>query len=158
MAIRLELTPAEMLLAATTGVHRNVAAIRRGLPDVAGHSGSGWDLHVEGACGEMAVAKHLGLFWNGSINTFRSGNDVGAWQVRTRSRADYDLVVRPNDKPENIFILVIGIAPVFDIIGWISGSDARRDEWKQTYGGRPEAWFVPQKNMNPMNTLPMPKP
>ena len=149
----IELTAAEVLLAATVGLHRHVAAIRRGLPDRHGHDGAGWNLHIEGACGEMAVAKALNVFWTGSINAFKNGGDVGHLQVRTRSRDFYDLPVRPDDKQTDVFVLVTGLAPRFEIRGWILGAEARRDDWQQTYGDRPAAWFVPQSALNPIATL-----
>lgn len=145
----IELTWAEVLLAATTGMHRHVSALRRKLPDKNGHDGAGWNLHIEGACGEMAAAKALGMFWSGSINTFKDGGDIGrSIQVRTRSRLDYDLIVRPDDPLDAVFILVLGMAPKFDVAGWILGGAARREEWLASHGGRPEAWFVPRGALN----------
>jgi hypothetical protein len=73
--------------------------------------------------------------------------------VRTRSRTDYDLIVRESDDPDQRYILVVGVAPQFDVVGWIVASDARlHPEWRQSHGGREEAWFVPQLALNPIET------
>lgn len=149
-----ELTLPEVLAAATVGMNRHVAALKRKLPDRHGRGGLGWNDHVEGACGEMAVAKALGVFWSASLNTFKSGGDIGnRIQVRTRSKDYYELIVRDDDDPDHIFILATGLSPVFKIHGWILGRDARRDEWRQTHGGREAAWFVPQSSLSDISTL-----
>ena len=60
----------ELLQAALCGVRRHIEALHKGLPDKHGFDSDGWGAHIEGAAGEMAAAKSLGLYWNGSINTF----------------------------------------------------------------------------------------
>lgn len=142
--IEVRLTPIEVAVAAMVGVNRQNTAIRDGRPDRHGFEGPGWNVHIEGAAGEMAVAKALGIYWPCAVNTFKMP-DVGRLQVRTRSDKKYDLIVRHCDSPHEVFVLVIGRVPTFEVVGWIKGVDAQRDEWLQDYGGRPPAWFVPQK-------------
>lgn len=144
------LTQAELLLAATIGVQRQVEALRQGLPDKHGFDGGeAWTVHIEGACGELAVAKALDRYWSGTINTFKLSGDVGKLQVRTRSRTHYDLLVRDDDCDEDIFVLVVGRAPSYRVVGWIRGKDAKRSEYRQSYGNRPIAYFVPQSALTP---------
>lgn len=119
-------------------------------PDRHGYKGAGWSEHIEGACGEAAVAKVLNRFWNGSVDTFATGGDVGDIQVRTRSSHDYELLVRPDDRDSDVFILVTGRAPTFRVIGYIWGRDAKRPEWLQTHGSRPAAYFVPHAFLTPI--------
>lgn len=138
----------ELLFAASVGIRRNIEALEKKLPDLYGFDQNEWQTHIEGACGEMAFAKGTGRYWSGSINTFRNGGDVGSIQIRTRSKPNYDLIVRPNDRDEDIFVLVIGNAPAFSIIGWIRAKNAKRDEWLQTHGNRPPAYFVPQSRLH----------
>lgn len=147
------LTAHEMLLASDVGRMRQISSLRRGLADAHGYSGDdGWTAHIEGACGELVVAKLLGLYWDGSVNTFQRGGDVADLQVRTRSKHYYELIVRPNDKDDARFILVTGIAPVYRVRGWILGRDAKRPEWSQTHGGRPAAFFVPHGSLQGFET------
>lgn len=153
MTTTVTLTQFELWLAATVGMRRQVEALRKGLPEQHGHTGSGWNEHIEGACGELVVAKALDRYWNGSVNTFRAGGDVGAIQVRTRSRAEYELIVRPNDDDAAVFVLVTGAAPRYTIHGWIRGADAKRPAWRRAYGGRPPAFFVPHASLHALNHL-----
>jgi hypothetical protein len=146
----------EVLLAASVGVRRQLEALRASLPDCHGFDGeTSWQVHIEGACGEMAFAKAARLFWSGSVNSFKNGCDMGNIQVRTRSREDYDLIVRENDRDEDAFVLVIGKAPEYRVVGWIRGADAKRPEWRKTYGNRPAASFVPQAALRDMTMLPV---
>lgn len=141
--IEVVLTDYEIRQAAHAGVDRQVQALVKGLPDRHGFQGSGWDVHIDGALGELAVAKALNRFWSASVGTFKTGGDVGSIQVRCRSRHDYELLVRDTDPDDAAFILVTGRAPTFRVHGWIYGRDAKRPEWRQTHGNRPPAYFVP---------------
>ena len=67
----------ELWIAASVGAKRQIEAIQRGLSDQHGFTGeNGWNLHLEGAAGEMAAAKAMNRFYSGSINTFKDGGDV----------------------------------------------------------------------------------
>lgn len=139
----------EVLMASQIGATRHIAALKRGLNGKHGCSPeSAWQVHIEGACGEQALAKCLGIYWSGSINTFKHGGDVGCYQVRTRSRHDYELIIRPGDQQDSVFFLVTGLAPNYVVRGWIIGRNGRQDAWWKTHGGREGAWFVPQASLH----------
>ena len=145
----------EVRLAAQVGMDRYVRALKDGRTDAFGLEQRGSDgiaLHVLGAAGEMAFAKATDRFWSGSIDTF-ADPDVGKIQVRTRSRHDYELLVRPGDADDEVFVLVTGQVPTFWVQGWMLGKDAKRAEWAQTHGGRPPAYFVPQAALQPTSAL-----
>jgi len=139
------------------GRMRHLSSIKAGLQDSHGFDGCGWSEHIEGACGEMAVAKHLGIYWDGSVNTFHQC-DLPGLQVRTRSRHDYDLIVRPSDRDDDIFVLVTGKCPHYTIHGWIAGRDAKKQEYEAAHGGRPTAYFVPRSALQCLSNLPSPSP
>lgn len=127
---------------------RNISAIKHGLRNQHGvMEGGDWQIHIEGACGEMALAKALGLYWNGSVNTFKMGGDVGNFQVRTRSQHNYELLIRPDDPTDVIWWLVTGKAPRYIVQGWIQGIDAKHPDWLRAHGGRPPAYFVPHNKL-----------
>ncbi len=152
--MKVTLTWHEVALASQVGMRRHAEALSKGLPDAYGRtSDDGWSVHIEGACGELAVAKAMNVFWSPTVNTFKAGGDVGAWQVRTRSRADYELLVRDSDKDSAPYILVRGKAPNFEVAGWILGADAKQPQWKQTHGGRAPAYFVPDGALKAMAEL-----
>jgi len=149
LPVDVKLEPFELVLAASSGTMRNVSAIKKGLANQSGlPDGKDCQVHCEGACGELALAKCFGVYWNGSINTFKRGGDVLGWEVRTRSQHDYDLIVRPRDNPDSIYWLVTGTAPSYRIHGWIKGSDAKQDGWMKTHGGRAPAYFAPQSALH----------
>lgn len=110
-------------------------------------------IHIDGACGELAFAKAMNLYYSGSINTYKSGGDVGDIQVRTRSKHSFDLIIRNNDSDSNIFVLVTGKDSNYIIHGWILAKDAKQKEYVQNYGGRPPAYFIPKNKLNPLSSL-----
>lgn len=151
--IQIELAWHEYAMASEIGRLRQLTSVRRGSADKHGFTGLGWSEHIEGACGEMAVSKFLGVYWDGGIDTFKSA-DIGATvQVRTRSSHSYELIVRPDDYDEDIYVLVTGKCPTYRIWGYISGINAKRDDYLQTHGNRPAAYFIPHKDLIDINTL-----
>jgi hypothetical protein len=151
--VEIELLWHEYAMASEIGRLRQLAAIRRGSPDKHGFEGLGWSEHIEGACGELVVARYLGIYWNGSVDTFKSP-DLGAnIQVRTRASHTYELIVRPNDADDDIFVLVTGKCPVYRLRGFLRGSEAKMGEYSQKHGGRPEAFFVPHARLRPPEEL-----
>lgn len=169
MSIQIELTPHEIGLAEYVGTRRHEEAVAQGRPDCHGFGGGyrdGLDIHIEGACGEVAVAKALNVFYDGSVNTFKTGGDIGgltltedsqsktiSLQVRTRSKDYYDLLIRPNDRDEDIFVLVTGVRPKYSIHGWVQAADVKREEFLNDYGGRPPAYFVPKTELKPLFSI-----
>lgn len=147
MSQEIILTWAEVEIAARVGLERQIASMRNSLRDKHGYEGSGWNIHIEGAAGEMALAKMLDRYWDGSVGAFKKGGDVGKIQVRTRSQPDYDLIVRDDDADDSWFVLVLGRIPHFTVVGYIKGADAKLPEFLQDYGGRPPAYFVPQQSL-----------
>lgn len=146
LAVGLE--PYEVAQAAAAGVARQVDSIRRGLRDKFGmKKESPWHIHIEGACGELAYAKAANRFWGGSVGTFKAPDLAGRIQIRTRSDVNYDLIVRDADNDDDIFVLVVGQAPIYTVVGWITGKDAKQARYLQSHGGRSSAYFVPQADL-----------
>lgn len=152
--IKISLTDFELAMAANAASLRNIAAIKRGYKSKMMQDKQ-WQAHIEGACGEVAVAKAMGKYWGGSVNTFKSGGDIDStgWEVRTRSSHDYDLIIREDDPDGRVFILVTGISPDYCVWGWIKSEDAKRNEWVENYGGHGKAYFVPKSALKSMGEL-----
>lgn len=144
----------EISRAALVGVSRNVEAMRKGLHNARPISESDWHIHILGACGEVAFAKATNRYWSGSVNTFKTGGDVGGHiQIRTRSKSNYDLIVRDNDNDDDIFVLVTGGPSEFDVKGYMRASDAKAEKYKANWGNYGEAYFVPQAELHPIDAL-----
>jgi hypothetical protein len=144
----------EVSRAALVGVTRNVEALRKSLTNKMPTNSRDWDIHILGALGECAFAKGTNRYWNGSVNTFRKGGDVGGFiQVRTRSQHSYDLIVRDDDKDHDLFVLVTGGPTDFRVHGYIPAVDAKRPEYRANYGNYGEAYFVPKGELMPVEQL-----
>jgi hypothetical protein len=145
----------DMRLAVAAGGTRHLHALLSGRRDSHGFSGDTWGAHIEGAAGELAVARSLGWSaWTPTVDTYQSEPDLPLRiEVTTRSRHDWDLIVRPRMALERNHVLVTGVAPTFRVRGWIPSQIARRPEWWAAHGGRPGAWFVPAAELYPMPLL-----
>lgn len=155
--------------AAGVGCRRQIEAMRAGKPDIYGFFGAGWDVHIAGAQGEVALAKWLDVYWGGSVNCYRNiKGDVGDYEVRTRTRKDYELLIRPDDVVDTAFYILAHSfppntfkeAPVgglgVRLMGWMRGRDAKNPKWIAHHGGRAPAYFVPHTELHPMSMLPVP--
>jgi hypothetical protein len=148
------LTWSELTTAAFIAIRRQIQNLANGRPDRFGAPvEDGWTLHIEGAAGEMAVAKAAGRYWCGSLNDLKA-DDVGLLQVRTRSRHSYELILHPGDPDDRAFVLVTGRAPAFRIHGWIMGVDGKREEWWADPSGKNRpAYFVPTDSLRDLDEL-----
>lgn len=156
MTKRVVLTWPELTVGATVGTARHMWALKQGRKDRHGYEGDGYGPHILGAQGEMAFCKSYGIYWHPTMNTFRAQADVGdGIEIKTRSEDHYDLLVRPDDHFDRVFVLVTGKGPAFVLRGWMYGEDCRRDEWWKDYGNREPAWFAPQASLQPLSTLPL---
>lgn len=152
---RVLLTWKEVYRAAQIGLKRNIQSMMRGLEHVPPllNDLEAWINHIEGACAELAVSKWLRISWEATVNTFRSGYDVGKYQVRWVTKRGYRLILSDKDDPGHVFILVEGRAPEYDLVGWIRGIDGMREEFTEDHGRGP-AYYVPRSFLNVMSGLP----
>jgi hypothetical protein len=109
-----------------------------------------------GAIGEMALAKHLNVFWCGNVGDLEAIDVNGSYNVRCRSQHWHDLPVKQQDKEE--FALVLATREVKSLIvrlhGWIYPAEGkRRDLWKELKPGQGN-FLVPQTMLHPMEELP----
>ena len=146
--MRIYLTDFEMRMAAHVGIERSIQSIAMGLKDAHGFDGDGrWDINIEGAAAEQALAKYLGRYWGGDIGTFKKPDIGKNIQVRSTVLRNGSLIIRENDNENDYYVLVTGKMPDFEIVGYILGKDAKQNEyWKQP-NERPGAWFVAQDRL-----------
>jgi hypothetical protein len=154
--VGLTLTLEQELRAADVGYRRQVNAVRHGWkPRHVG--GSRWGGHIEGACAELAGSLWTGLPWTGEkvwdVPPAERVPDLGTnVEVRWTAPTARDLFLYLDalrDKPERFFLLVVGFAPDFEIIGWIKGENARRNSWLVVYPER-EVYRVPAAELHPV--------
>lgn len=140
----------EILQGAHVGVMRKVECIRQGKKDAHGaHYERDWTVDIEGAIAEVAAAKALGMFYSGSINTWKQpdlGRNIQVRYCRRNNGHDPHMVIRPSDKDDEIFVLVSAAEKPEEYIvhGWIQAKEAKaHDEWISYASGRPKCWRVP---------------
>lgn len=159
MSRYITIDPDEWSLCVQVANARQVSSIKKGGRDTLSKK-DGWleefTPHIIGCVGELAVAKALGVSWTGSVDTFRSVADLGKnIQVRHRKNPDFDLIVRGNDKDNDVFILSRGLPPgAIEVVGWILGRDAKREEWIKDYGNyNRKAHFIPSNELHSIESL-----
>ncbi len=153
MAVDVVLHWSEMYAASMVGVMRRVENIRVGRRDRYGRVDSVWDADIEGACGEKAVAKFLGLYWSGDIGVLKA-TDVGPIQVRTARDHNRRLILHPGDSDDQVWVLVTGLAPELKIQGWCYGFEGKLDRfWTHPFGAREPAFYVPSDELRDITQL-----
>ncbi|MEY9179688.1 hypothetical protein [Bradyrhizobium sp. USDA 313] len=153
---RVVLTATEMMVASYVGSARNVQSLtRRWLPAAGVGTANTWTPNVEGAAGEMAVAKVLGIYWQPIIGNHLA-DDVGPYQVRTNiSRKHDDLCLRPKDRDDRLYISVLSFAPEFVVLGFIKGADGKQQAWlRDGSPERPQCFYVPRTALRDLDELP----
>jgi hypothetical protein len=146
------LSRSEMISAGTVGLIRRIVSVGKLNDQMHSPDANPWQIDIEGAMAEMAYAKAMGMFWSGSVGTFKAP-DVGDVQIRSTPRASNSLIIRANDKDDDIFVLVVGSAPEYTIAGYIRGEDGKKQEWVRSPNGGSAAYFVPQAALRPINEL-----
>lgn len=152
---RVRLEPHEIERAAKIGVDRSVQNITEArLPRYGAGSSPAWQLSIEGALAEAAVAKYLDVPWDGALGNYEAA-DVGPLQVRATEHTDGALIVHPDDKDDAIFILARGSQGEYELAGWIWGESAKHKFFWEApkNNGRP-AFFVTANYLLPMSDLP----
>jgi hypothetical protein len=126
---------------------RRVDCIEHNRSNSGGFSGMAWQNDCLGTLGEMALAKQQGVYWSGNLNSFKAP-DVGKFQVRAAEPERYQLIIRPDDPVDDVYVLVTGRAPKLFVIGWMTGTEARRVGKWGSPNSQPEAWWVAQSSLH----------
>lgn len=111
---------------------------------------------IIGACGEMAAALALNVFWSPSVNTFHAVSDLpGNVEVRStpKTTGRVSLIIRDNDPDDRVYVLVVGVPPTLDVVGWYIGADAKQPHYLSDPGEKRPAWFVPRAELHAVEVL-----
>lgn len=109
----------------------------------------------EAACAECAVAAYYDLPWHDRA-AGAEPYDCGFLQVRHTRWDTGQLLVYPDEKDDDPFILVTGAEGIYYLRGWLPGAEAKDPRWWGTLcrEGHP-CFHVPQAELRPMATLPV---
>ena len=159
------LTPAELSIGSTVGLQRQLKCLQnsrsgKSLKDYEKYWGDPgakglWGNSIEGALGEFALAKYLGVYPTG-ISGYDS-TDVGEhYEVRTRPHPLDNLFLKKRDKKDKYYVLVIGSYGVYELKGWISAPEVFiHEEWYHNNDGRTSmSYWVPDEELNDIKSLP----
>lgn len=143
--VEVVLEMADLLTGGSIGIMRQIENIKNDLKHKHGYTANNnWQLHIDGALAEMALAKHLNVFYS---KGFIRGGDVGDWEVRSTRHANGRLLIHQDDKPDKFYWLLTGTEHKWRIHGGMKAADAMKDcYWDDPTGGRP-AYFVPQRDL-----------
>jgi hypothetical protein len=156
--VTITLSPADAALAVKVGEMRLRSSGNTGRNPHRSQAGRSLDQRLRhevlGCYAEAAVAQHLGIPYDGSVNRFHGKPDVGPFEVRATDRRDGCLIIRDNDHPNRPYVLAVGdplaVPAVIELRGWLWGHEARRSEWLRDPHDRRPCWMVPQQHLHPI--------
>lgn len=147
--VEIKLKTPELYIGGIVGTMRRVASIQNGNDKNKHALISNWATDTDGACAEIAVAKHFGVYWEPRVNAFKLPDVGDAFiQVRSTTRHDGRLIIRANDADIDRFILVICDVPKYRLIGSLLACAAKTDEFVyRGTNGQADCWMVPQDRL-----------
>ena len=154
MPVVVQLAPYEIRMAVAVGTERAMQSIIGKIGDrhICRQDWERWGYDIEAAAAEVAVAKHLGMFFDGSVNTFKRSDLGTQWEVRHTRHPQGHLIIRREDPTYSTYILVVGLVPRMTVCGWIKGIDGKSPKhWCEM--PPPAAWFVKQIDLYPIDTI-----
>jgi hypothetical protein len=146
------LDPMEVLIVLQIAGARRLLAIAEGRRDQVFTPADPWGNEVNSTGAEVAAAKYTGHYWRGcaGVKPRRGQSDVGPYDVRSSSKHT-NLIIRPPDRSDRLYVLVTGSLPNFCVWGFMLGFDAKQKIYWADPGGRGAwAFVVPASALQPM--------
>lgn len=107
---------------------------------------------------ELAVSIATGQIWNWRDPKLP---DVGKRTEVRQTRAGRHLILyrktdRKPDYPSRLYVLVVGVPPAFEILGWLRGSDGMRAIYWRERGAsvRAPSFWIPASDLRPVASFP----
>lgn len=107
--------------------------------------------YAESIAAELCVARYFGLDFDINESKGKRKADVGKGiEVRWTAYIGGNLIIYPNDRDDDVAVLVVGKSPNYFIAGWLPVSFAKRKRFKNP---RQDSWWVDQPNLNSIVNL-----
>lgn len=147
----MRLEPFECHLAGLVGLQRQVESVfserRPQFPER--YANEMFATHVVGAMAEFAVAKELGLEWDGHVNHFSKPDLVARkgsgriWIEVRYTPTRRDIKVKDSDPDHALVVGVCGEPPDFEMLGFVKAGTIKAEDslLKAPAPGKP-AWFA----------------
>ena len=156
----IKLSEAELELAGMLARCRSGVSRKDGISNQRISTGSDYEVEYVGACGELAVARSLGVYPDLSVYSRSGGYDLLSrggkrMEVKTTRHHDGRLLARPKAKVEDsdYYVLVTGDPPDMSIRGYIPTQEFIIEERIGVVSsGYPEAYIARQGELKPWPT------
>ena len=107
--------------------------------------------YAESLAAEMVVARYFGLDYDVNISQGKRNADVGkGLEVKWTSYINGSLIIYPNDRTEDVAVLVVGRSPEYFVVGWLPVQMAMQKQFKNS---QQDSWWVGQSSLNPIGDL-----
>ena len=107
--------------------------------------------YAESLGAEMVVARYFGLDYDVNVSNGKRNADVGKGiECKWTSYINGSLIIYPNDRVDDVAVLVVGRSPEYYIVGWLPVKDAMQKHFKNT---QQDSWWVNQDSLNPIGDL-----
>ena len=146
MITQVKLTFSEIQMAGLVGMQRHIQNLKRNTKPAHGAIDAfDWQMNIEGALAECALAKHFKLFWSKGET---GDGDVGDFQVRSSRNPNSNLIIHPKDHDDKKYYLLTGGNGEYIIRGYIYGIEGKaKAYWSDPTGKNRHAYFVPQSDL-----------
>ena len=107
--------------------------------------------YAESLGAEMVVARYFGLDFDINVSNGKRNADVGKGiEVKWTSYINGSLIIYPNDRVDDVAVLVVGRSPEYFIAGWLPVKMAMQKHFKNS---QQDSWWIGQDNLNPIEDL-----
>ncbi len=107
--------------------------------------------YAESLGAEMVVARYFNLDYDVNVSNGKRNADVGKGiEVKWTSYINGSLIVYPNDRVDDVAVLVVGRSPEYYIVGWLPVKQAMQKQFKNS---QQDSWWVNQDSLNPIGDL-----
>jgi hypothetical protein len=160
--LKVKINEKEELLVRNVGTIRHLCSKTKGSQDIYGMKGQTDDMghysHSLGSMGEYAAAKSIMIPWYPTWNNGKLPDLPYGIHVRTRSCVENrDLIIRPDDPDDGIFVLVKHVQSdkkyPYWVFGWVWGHESRKYKLKDPGEKGDFAHLVPHRDLRKMVEL-----
>lgn len=107
--------------------------------------------YAESLGAEVVVARYFGLDYDINKSQGKRNADVGkGLEVKWTSYINGSLIIYPNDRVNDVAVLVCGRSPEYHIVGWLPVKAAMQKQFKN---GTQDSWWVNQDSLAPIGDL-----
>jgi hypothetical protein len=107
--------------------------------------------YAESLGAEMVVARYFGLDYDVNVSNGKRKADVGKGiEVKWTSYINGSLIIYPNDRENDVAVLVVGRSPDYFIAGWLPVKMAMQKQFKNS---QQDSWWIGQDSLNPIGDL-----